>query len=679
MSRPSDPCADYRPIGDYAIIGDCHTAALIDSRGSIDWYCPRRFDAGAAFWRILDAEKGGFLAVAPVGEATTDQQRGAGLGRPTGRGSGRAYLEGTNILQTRLETPAGAAVVNDLMPVHRRTGSRRGHDVGSSRRILRKIEGIEGRVRLEVRFRPGFDFGRRDVELTRPGRGLAVASSGGAFLSLADPGGSLKLRHGAPGELRGELEVPAGRTCWLVLTDSDDPDRARELPTPEQCDEQLSRTREYWQEWSGRCTYRGPYRRQVLRSALTLKLLTYEPTGAVVAAPTTSLPEGIGGVRNWDYRFSWLRDSALILYALLNIGFEHEAADFFEWLQQLHHRDKGLEPQVLYGIDGRREAPEETLEQLAGYRCSRPVRVGNAACGQKQLDIYGEVLSAALLYFGSGIGDRKADEPAGPRTRRLLDEDWPLLRELVHTACSRWNEPDRGIWEMRGEPQHFLYSKLMCWVAVDRGVRLAEAYGLEGPVADWRRERQAIRAAVLERGFDERRGTFVQAFDSTALDASALVMPRIGFLSAQDPRFHSTVEVLQKELGGDGLVYRYRGGDALPGDEKTFALCSFWLVDALALGDRLQEAHDLFERVLGYASDLGLFSEEIDPAGGELLGNFPQGFTHMGLINAAVNLAKVARHGAETEPETEADRSSRARAAAAAGYDRGAAFAREPT
>jgi len=675
MNRPADPCMDYRPIGDYGIIGDCHTAALIDSQGCIDWYCPRRFDAGAAFWRILDAERGGCLGISPAECESAAAHSGSKDVSAARRAPRRSYLEGTNILQTRLETAGGRVAVTDFMPVHKRSSSRRGHDVGSSRRILRKIEGVEGWVRLNVRFRPGFDFGRRSAELAVLGRGIAVASSGEAFLSLADPSGALELRHDTQGEVSGAMEIRAGQTRWLVLTDSDDPDRAREHPTPEQCVEQLERTRGYWEEWSARCTYRGPYRRQVLRSALTLKILTYEPTGAVVAAPTTSLPEEIGGVRNWDYRFSWLRDSALILSALLDIGYEHEAADFFEWLQQLHLRDRGLVPQVLYGIDGRREVQEESLERVAGYRCSHPVRVGNAASGQKQLDIYGEVLSAASLYFGSRIGDRKANEPVGPETRRLLNEDWPFLCEMVQAACSRWREPDRGIWEMRGEPQHFLYSKLMCWTAVDRGIRLAEGYTLEAPLDAWREERDAIRKAILEKAFDERRRSFVQAFESQALDASALVMPRVGFLSAQDPRFQSTVEVLVKELGSDGLMYRYRGGDALPGDEKTFALCSFWLVDALALGGRLSEAHDLFERVLGYANDLGLFSEEIDPAGGELLGNYPQGFTHMGLINAAVNLAKAARHGPETEPETEAERSGRAGSAAAAGYDRDSAAA----
>jgi GH15 family glucan-1,4-alpha-glucosidase len=286
------------------------------------------------------------------------------------------------------------------------------------------------------------------------------------------------------------------------------------------------------------------------------------------------------------------------------------------------------------------------------------------------LDIYGEVLSAASLYFGSGIGERKAGEPLGPENQRLLHEDWPLLRELVQAACSRWREPDQGIWEMRGEPQHFLYSKLMCWSAVDRGLRLAETHGLEAPLQSWREERETIREAILDHAWDEALGSFVQAFGSQALDASALVMPRVGFLSALDPRFQSSLDALTRALGRDGLVYRYRGEDALPGDEKAFALCSFWLVDALALGNRLDEAHDLFERTLGYANDLGLYAEEIDPDGGELLGNYPQGFTHMGLINAAVNLAKVAQHGPEADPETEAQRSDRARPAAAAGYRR---------
>jgi GH15 family glucan-1,4-alpha-glucosidase len=676
MKGSPDPCKEYRPIGDYAIIGDCHTAALVDSRGSIDWYCPERFDSGAVFWRILDAARGGFLSIAPV--AAGQAAGGHGGGRAAGaaavmagrHSSKRSYLEGTNILQTELGDAGGRVVVTDFMPIHKRTDSRRGHDVGSSRRILRKIEGLQGQLKLRVRFRAGFDFGRKVIKLEIPHRGLAVTSCSGSFLSLADPTAGLHLQSQTSGEVTGTVDVRAGQIRWLVLTSAEDPDRARELPTAEQCAEQLERTRRYWEEWSSRCTYRGPYRPQVLRSALTLKLLTYEPTGALVAAPTASLPEELGGVRNWDYRFAWLRDSALILYALMNIGYEHEAADFFEWLQELHQRYRAQEPQVLYGIDGRREVPEQSLEQVSGYCDSKPVHIGNAAFNQRQLDIFGEVLSAASLYFGSGIGQRKADEPEAPESQRLLHEDWPLLRELVQAACSRWQEPDSGIWEMRGEPQHFLYSKLMCWTAVDRGIRLAETHSLDAPLQAWRKERDVIRQTILEKAFDEQRGSFVQAFGSRILDASALVMPRVGFISALEPRFQSTLEALKLELGRDGLVYRYRGSDALPGDEKTFALCSFWLVDALALGNRLSEAHDLFERVLGFANDLGLFSEEIDPASGDLLGNFPQGFTHMGLINAAVNLAKVAKHGPEEKPETEAERSSRARSAAAAGYIR---------
>jgi GH15 family glucan-1,4-alpha-glucosidase len=360
----------------------------------------------------------------------------------------------------------------------------------------------------------------------------------------------------------------------------------------------------------------------------------------------------------------------LILYALMNVGYREEAADFFEWLQDTHHNDPSSDLQVLYGIDERRDLPETTLHHLEGYECSRPVRVGNAAAKQLQLDIYGEVLTAAYLYFTLRIGKREEDKRQFSTRERLLKHDWPLLRGLVDRTVQRWQESDDGIWEVRGGPQPFLYSRLMCWAALDRGIRLAKEHSLKAPLKRWESAREAIRQAVLTDGFNRDVGAFTQAFGSSALDASALLIPRTGFLPATDARVQSTIESIKLRLANNGLVYRYRSQDGLSGSEGVFISCTFWLIDALALSGRLDEAHDLFERVSGCANDLGLLSEEFDADGDELLGNFPQGFTHMALINAAINLAKATKHGAEEHTETEAERAIKAEGAATEGYSR---------
>ncbi len=633
----------YQPIRDYGIIGDCHTAALIGRDGSIDWYSPGRFDATAIFCRLLDARKGGSFLVAPVGGFLME----------------RRYLDQTNILESIFASGESKVRIIDFMPVHRRTVSGRGHDVGTSRRILRLVEGVAGKTDLEVYFHPTFDYARGET-IIGPERHIGMARKDGHYVSLACPGLDLKFEPDLNPGLYGRMHLRNGDRIWLVVTYAEDPDRVLELPTPAHCDQQLSRTREYWKSWAKRCTYQGPYRQEVLRSALTLKLLTYEPTGAIIAAPTTSLPEDIGGTRNWDYRYAWVRDSALILYALMNVGYSEEAADFFEWLQETHHNDPSPDLQVLYRVDGRRNLQEIVLDHLEGYECSRPVRVGNAAARQLQLDVYGEVLRTAYLYFRSGIGSRLND-PAESSTREgLLEEDWPLLRGLVDQAANRWQEPDNGIWEVRGGLQPFLYSKLMCWVALDRGIRLAKEQSLPASLEIWQRTRDSIRQDILVAGYNKEKGAFVQTVGGSAMDASCLLIPWAGFLPATDPLVQSTVERIKKELTYNGLVYRYRSEDGLPGSEVTFASCTFWLVDTLALSGRLTEAHDLFERIASYRNDLGLISEEIDPVSGALLGNFPQGFSHMALINAAVNLAKTAKYGAEERPHTEADRASKA-------------------
>lgn len=641
----------YPPIGAYAVIGDCHTAALVSQDGSIDWYCPVRFDAPAVFCRILDADKGGYLRVAPAGRFAAE----------------RAYRDGTNVLETTYTEGGNRVRVTDLMPIHQRTRTHKGHDVGTARRVLRLIEGLDGGMEIELRFKPTFDFARATTQTWIRKRRGAIASGAHEYLTLACR--DFPLEAAGDGTLVGRRRVGAGDRLWLALTHADDLDGAEEALTPGRLDPQLHRTLDYWRRWAAVCTYRGPYRDEVLRSALTLKLLTYEPTGALVAAPTTSLPEDIGGVRNWDYRFTWLRDSALILYALMTVGYRDEADDFFDWLDQTATDDPTPDLQIMYTIDGGRQLPEQILDHLRGYRESSPVRTGNAAAQQVQLDIYGEVLIAAHLYFCRGEeGGGPGEQPSHPGVRRPSRQTWNLLCRLVNDARDRWDKPGQGIWEMRSDPQDYLYGKLMCWAALDRGIRLAEEHQLEAPMDAWKQARDAVQAAILERGYDPNERAFTQAFGVPALDASSLMIPVIGFLPATDPRVQSTVNQIQKSLTQHGMVYRYCNEDGLPGGEGAFSLCSFWLVDALALAGRLHEAHTLFERVVGYANDVGLLSEEINPLTGELLGNFPQGFSHLSLIQAAVNLAKSAKHGPEEHPENEAQRAPRARHAAQQGY-----------
>jgi alpha,alpha-trehalase len=639
----------YSSIADYALLGDCHTAALISRGGSVDWWCPGRFDRPAVLCRLLDAERGGCLSLAPGGRTEVARQ----------------YRGATNVLETTYRAAGGQVRVTDFMPVEPLQRDRRGQDVRGSDRIVRLVEALAGEPEVELGFRPSFDYARARHELSIPAEGGALAWADGSYLGLACPG--FRLAADGRGGLLGRLALRAGERRWIALTHAEDEHRARAALKWADGAVELERTLDYWERWAGRCTYRGPYREQVLRSALTLKLLTYEPTGAVVAAPTTSLPEELGGVRNWDYRYAWLRDASLMLYALLTVGYHNEAADFFEWLQWVERANRQLVPQVMYAVDGGRELPEVRLDHLEGYRGSRPVRIGNAAAEQRQLDIFGEVLGAAFLYF-SRVDPLRKDPAIAEPDGRPTAETWTLLGSLVEEAARDWQQPDRGIWEVRGEPKLFLYSRLRCWAALDRGVRLVERYGLEAPLDRWCRTRDEIRRAILSRGYDADRGAFTQAFDSPELDASTLVLPRLGFLPATDPRVQSTVERIRGDLTHRGLVYRYRTADGLPGGEATFAMCTYWLVDALALGGRLDEAHELFERVTHYANDVGLLAEEIDPATGELLGNFPQGFSHMALIGAAVNLAKAAKHGPEKEAENEAGRAGAAHQAAAEGH-----------
>jgi GH15 family glucan-1,4-alpha-glucosidase len=612
----------YPPIADYAIVGDCHTSALIARDSSVDWLCPRRFDAPAVFCRLLDAHKGGYFRSAPAGHFETN----------------RRYHGATNVLQTELSGSTGRVRLTDFLPVHQRTSHRRGYDVGSEQRFLRLVEGLGGDLELQVDFKPTFDFARGSVDLNVCDGGV-VAHANADYLTLACPGVQFQIDNG---RARGTLKVREGERHWLELTFCEDADRARDSLKHSDCDQQLQRTLDYWERWADQCTYHGAYRDEVVRSALVLKLLTYEPTGAIVAAPTTSLPEQLGGNRNWDYRFIWLRDASLILYALMTLGYEDEAADFVHWLEDTIGSDSTRGPQIMYGIDSRRALPEHTLDHLDGYHHSKPVRVGNAAATQEQIDVYGEVLRAAALHYRRGH--------ASP------NEAWPILRGLVDQAADHWQDSGRGIWEVRGDPQPFTYGKLMCWSALDAGIKLARDHGLSAAVDDWRRARDAVREAILKCAYSEELGAFTQAFGSQNLDASALIIPRIGFLPPTDPRVRSTVDRIYENLTRDGLVYRYRTPDGLQGGEGTFTLCTFWLADALALSGEMDRAHAVFTRASRTANDVGLLAEEIDPTSGAQLGNFPQGFSHLALIGAAVDLSKSEKHGREDSARTEVDR-----------------------
>jgi GH15 family glucan-1,4-alpha-glucosidase len=605
------------PIESYGVIGDMHTVALVGVDGSIDWFCYPHFDSGAVFGALLDARKGGSFSIAPrVDEATHKQ----------------FYWPETNVLVTRFLCPQGVAEIIDYMPLRRPEG---GDDPP---RLVRRVSVIRGAMGFRVQCRPAFDFARQP-------HATELCEGGACFRSA---GLSLALRTGVPlivspeGDgVVGAFSLGEGERACFFLGEAD-PGGGPSGWWPEEEEEEalLRATVEWWQRWLARCTYRGRWREMVQRSALVLKLLTFEPTGAIVAAPTCSLPEEIGGSRNWDYRYTWIRDAAFTLYALMRIGFSSEAAAFIGWLEA---RCTEMGPdgslQLMYGIDGRHDLAEQVLGHLSGYRGSRPVRVGNGACNQLQLDIYGELMDSVYLY-------NKHGEP-------ISYDLWNHLRRLVDWVCANWQLPDEGIWEVRGGRQHFVYSKVMCWVAIDRGLRLADKRSFPADRDRWLRCRDEIYEDIMSRGWSEKHGALMQAFGSETLDAANLVMPLVFFLAPSDPRMLRTLDAINRPPGDGGLVanslvYRYNvlsSSDGLPGEDGTFNICTFWLVEALTragLSDprRLEEARLVFERMLGYANHLGLFSEETGRSG-EALGNFPQAFTHLALISAAFNLDRA--------------------------------------
>lgn len=585
-------------IEDYALIGDCETAALVSRDGSIDWLCWPRFDSDACFAALLGTPDHGRWLIGPV----------EGSARVS-----RRYQHNTLILETAIETPDGAATLIDFMPPRSNNSD-----------VVRLVRGTRGHVRLRTELILRFDYGRTVPWVTHlpDGTFRAVAGPGMVLLHTPVPLKGHDLRHTA------EFDVRQGETVPFVLTygasfraepDAIDPEAA------------LRQTQQFWTEWAERNESCGEWTEAATRSLITLKALTYAPTGGIVAAATTSLPEHIGGVRNWDYRFCWLRDATLTLLALMNAGYYEEAIAWRDWLlraaagapAQLH---------IMYGVAGERRLTEVELPWLPGYEGSAPVRIGNAAHDQLQIDVFGEVMDA-LHQARQGAG--QANVAA-----------WDFQRALLRHLQSVWHLPDEGIWEVRGPRRHFTFSKVMAWVALDRGIRDAERFALEAPLDEWRALRATIHEEVCRRGFDPAVGSFVQAYGERQLDASLLLIPTLGFLPPTDPRVVGTIEAIEKQLAVDGLLLRYRTSatdDGLPAGEGAFLACSFWLADAWVLLGRVDEARQLFQRLLSLRNDLGLLSEEYDPRSKRMLGNFPQAFSHIGIINTAHNLARAAK------------------------------------
>jgi GH15 family glucan-1,4-alpha-glucosidase len=600
--RAADPCSGYLPIAEHGLIGDLHTVALVGSDATIDWYCCPCFDSPSVFAAILDHERGGRFSLRPEGRGWTTKQ---------------LYFPDTNVLITRFLTEDGVAEVEDFMPVgESRNGDHR-------QRLIRRVVAVRGTVRFQLTCAPRFDYGRERHRAERHPYGvlfeasccrLALETDVPLALEDGDAHATFELSAGECAGLRLEHVVGPYEPCGNCEAET------REL---------FNRTVAYWRAWLSRSRYSGRWREVVHRSALTLKLLTYHPSGAVIAAPTTSLPEVIGGERNWDYRYSWVRDAAFSLYALLRLGFADEAAAFMAWLTKRAYRDSATRSRplrVLYEIDGNAQLTEQLLPHLEGYRGSAPVRIGNDAATQLQLDIYGELVDSVYLYNKWGAP--------------ISHEEWRQLSEIVDWVCEHWDQADEGIWETRGGRQKFTSSRMMCWVAIERALRVAIQRGLPANHARWGGERDRILRTIFTQCWSKRRNSFVQYCGADTLDASLLLAPLIKFVSPTDPQWLSTLDAIGNELVSDSLVYRYNveaAPDGLRGEEGTFSACTFWYVEALARAGRLDEAALVFEKMLTYANHLGLYAEQIGPTG-EQLGNFPQAFTHLALISAAVNL-----------------------------------------
>jgi GH15 family glucan-1,4-alpha-glucosidase len=609
--------ARYPNISDHGLIGDLQTAALVTTDGTVDWFCCPRFDSPSVFASLLDADHGGYFRVAPDRDDYVTRQ---------------LYLPDTAILITRFMTPDGVGEVHDFMPV--------AHGAATDRhRLVRQFRVVRGTMRFVLDIQPRFDYARQAHKMDLSENG-AVFESDGMELTLhwARPSDeSLRDRkltietHGDG--LRANATLRAGQTSGVILESMGGPPRRI---SPEEIQKLSDETSAFWRAWLHRSTYTGRWRDMVARSAMTLKLMTYAPTGALVAAPTAGLPEQAGGERNWDYRYTWIRDASFSVYALLSLGYFEEARAFAVWLRnrgEEYAGDREHPLKIMYRIDGSSDLTEETLDHFEGWRGSRPVRIGNGAADQLQLDIYGEALDAIYLGDRSGI--------------QAYHQGWQQLRRLLDWLSENWDQPDEGIWETRGGRKNFTYGRFQCWVAFDRAIRMARDSGRPGDVARWAQARDAIYDQIMERGWNSKVSAFTQHYDTDVLDSSLLMMPLQGFIAPTDPMWVSTLKAMDRELVSDSLVYRYNPSaspDGLAGDEGTFSLCTFWYVDALARAGRLDEARLTFEKMHTYANHLGLYSEEIGSTG-EQLGNFPQAFSHLALISAAVNLDRQLDRG----------------------------------
>ena len=591
---------NYQPIENYGIIGDLHTVALVGMDGSVDFMCFPRFDSPSIFLRILDHDQGGYFSLAPILEDAHQKQ---------------LYIPDTNILLSRFLSGQGVAEISDFMPIEVNT---------QAHNLIRRAKTVRGEIKYRVVCKPAFDYARATHQIEIHGGEVIFTSNG-------DDKTVLRLRSSVPlheegGAAVGEFTLTDGETASFVLENTEE--TLNDSSDPDFVSRSFKNTVNYWHEWVGKSNYKGRWREMVNRSALTLKLLTSWHHGPILAAPTFGLPELIGGERNWDYRFTWIRDASFTLYAFIRLGYTDEAAAFMQWIEE---RCKEFDPdgtlQTVYGLDGGHDLKEINLSHLNGYQESKPVRVGNAASHQLQLDIYGELMDSVYLY----------DKYGKPISHDL----WHNLVKLVNWLCDHWEEPDNGIWEVRSGLQHFLYSRLMSWVAVDRAIRLARKRSFPSPYERWRKVRDEIYTDIFENFWDDELGAFVQYRGSKALDAASLLMPMVRFISPTDRRWLSHLNAIEKDLVYDSLVYRYKiedeNTDGLKGEEGTFNMCSFWFVECLSRAGELQKARLYFEKMLGYANHLGLYAEETGPRG-EHLGNFPQAFTHLALISAAYDI-----------------------------------------
>jgi GH15 family glucan-1,4-alpha-glucosidase len=615
----------YPNISDHGLIGDLQTAALVTTDGTVDWFCCPRFDSPSVFASLLDADKGGYFRIAP----DTDKYR-----------SQQLYFPNTAMLITRFLTADGVGEITDFMPIA-------GHEATDRHRLVRQVKVVRGTMTFVGEIKPRFDYGRAPHTLEATSEGfvftsgsqhLTLCPTGGREVSLGEHDGGLAVER-IDDDLRLRVTLGEGETAGVVLESMGG--RPRRI-SPAELQQLTDDTARFWRDWVHQSTYRGRWREMVARSAMTLKLMTYAPTGALVAAPTTGLPELAGGERNWDYRYTWIRDASFSVYALLGLGYAGEAAAFGQWVRDrlVEHAGNGATPmKIMYRVDGSSDLTEETLDHFEGWRGSRPVRIGNGAADQLQLDIYGEALDAVAKIDARGL--------------QTAYQGWTAVANMIDWLCDNWDQPDEGVWETRGGRKDFTYGRVQCWVALDRAIRLAEGRGRPANIDRWRSERDHIYQQVMTRGWNAKRQAFTQHYDTDVLDSSLLMMPLMGFISPFDPMWLETLQAMDHELVSDSLLYRYNPSaspDGLQGSEGTFSICTFWYVDALARSGRLDDAELVFEKMQTYANHLGLYSEEIGITG-EQLGNFPQAFSHLALINAAINLDYQLDHGAgDVEP-----------------------------